>query len=65
MGAYIEAPLIDASPKTKRHARANLKKSRVPVPPWGRGLSDTLFTCPPGRLSRHLCPEGKKNNHYC
>lgn len=57
--------MIDASLKTKRHTRANLKKSRVPVMPEGRSLSDALFTCPPGRLSRLLCPEGKKNNHYC
>lgn len=52
--------MIDASLKTKRHAGANLKKSRVCVPPRGRSLSDALFTCPPGRLSRLLCPEGEK-----
>lgn len=61
----IQSPLIDASPKTRRHSRANLKKSRVPVPPPGRSPSDTLFTHPPGRLSRHLYPQGKKNKHDC
>lgn len=61
----IQSPLIDASTKTRRHSRANLKKSRVPVPPPGRSPSDTLFTHPPGRLSRHLYPQGKKNKHDC